>query len=70
MDVIRAALNELGCEELPLGYDLSMESSFTDSPAISKVIRIISIISTELNITVDIIYILFSYTHTLNVFQL
>ncbi|XP_076175281.1 tyrosine-protein kinase Fer isoform X2 [Ptiloglossa arizonensis] len=36
VDVIRAALNELGCEELPLGYDLSMESSFTDSPAISK----------------------------------
>ena len=27
VDVIRAALNELGCEELPLGYDLSMESS-------------------------------------------
>lgn len=38
VDVIRAALNELGCEELPLGYDLSMESSFTDSPSISKVI--------------------------------
>ncbi|KAF3427520.1 hypothetical protein E2986_09543 [Frieseomelitta varia] len=36
VDVIRAALNELGCEELPLGYDLSMESSFTDSPSISK----------------------------------
>lgn len=38
VDVIRAALNELGCEELPLGYDLSMESSFADSPSISKVI--------------------------------
>ncbi|CAL7934747.1 unnamed protein product [Xylocopa violacea] len=37
VDVIRAALNELGCEELPLGYDLSMESSFADSPTISKV---------------------------------
>ncbi|XP_061930216.1 tyrosine-protein kinase Fer isoform X5 [Apis cerana] len=36
VDVIRAALNELGCEELPLGYDLSMESSFADSPSISK----------------------------------
>ncbi|XP_076628873.1 tyrosine-protein kinase Fer isoform X2 [Colletes latitarsis] len=36
VDVIRAALNELGCEELPLGYDLSMETSFTDSPANSK----------------------------------
>ncbi|XP_017757150.1 PREDICTED: tyrosine-protein kinase Fer isoform X2 [Eufriesea mexicana] len=37
VDVIRAALNELGCEELPLGYDLSMESSFADSSSISKV---------------------------------
>ncbi|XP_076765777.1 tyrosine-protein kinase Fer isoform X2 [Xylocopa sonorina] len=36
VDVIRAALNELGCEELPLGYDISMESSFADSPTISK----------------------------------
>ncbi|XP_015430679.1 PREDICTED: tyrosine-protein kinase Fps85D isoform X2 [Dufourea novaeangliae] len=36
VDVIRAALNELGCEELPLGYDLTMESSFTDSPAMNK----------------------------------
>ncbi|XP_078037959.1 tyrosine-protein kinase Fer isoform X4 [Augochlora pura] len=36
VDVIRSALNELGCEELPLGYDLSMESTFVDSPAISK----------------------------------
>ncbi|XP_017757149.1 PREDICTED: tyrosine-protein kinase Fer isoform X1 [Eufriesea mexicana] len=36
VDVIRAALNELGCEELPLGYDLSMESSFADSSSISK----------------------------------
>lgn len=39
MDVIRGALNELGCEELPPGYDISMESSFTDSPAITKVIN-------------------------------
>lgn len=37
VDVIRGALNELGCEELPSGCDLSMEGSFTDSPAISKV---------------------------------
>ncbi|XP_029034283.2 tyrosine-protein kinase Fer isoform X2 [Osmia bicornis bicornis] len=37
VDVIRGALNELGCEELPPGYDISMESSFTDSPAITKV---------------------------------
>ncbi|XP_033327022.1 tyrosine-protein kinase Fer isoform X5 [Megalopta genalis] len=36
VDVIRSALNELGCEELPLGYDLSMESTFVDSPTISK----------------------------------
>lgn len=47
VDVIRAALNELGCEELPLGYDLSMESSFADSPSISKVIRTISIKSSS-----------------------
>ncbi|XP_003706220.1 tyrosine-protein kinase Fer isoform X2 [Megachile rotundata] len=37
VDVIRGALNELGCEELPPGYDISMESSFTDPPAINKV---------------------------------
>lgn len=37
VEVIRGALNELGCEELPSGCDLSMEGSFTDSPAISKV---------------------------------
>ncbi|XP_014487740.1 PREDICTED: tyrosine-protein kinase Fps85D isoform X2 [Dinoponera quadriceps] len=37
VDVIRGALNELGCEELPSGCDLSMEGSFTDSPTISKV---------------------------------
>ncbi|XP_076672731.1 tyrosine-protein kinase Fer isoform X3 [Andrena cerasifolii] len=36
VDVIRAALNELGCEELPLGYDLTMETPFVESPAISK----------------------------------
>lgn len=42
VDVIRAALNELGCEELPLGYDLSMESSFAESSPISKVTRVIS----------------------------
>jgi len=40
VDVIRGALNELGCEELPSGCDLSMEGSFTDSPAISKVSQI------------------------------
>ncbi|KAK2582534.1 hypothetical protein KPH14_004827 [Odynerus spinipes] len=37
IDVIRAALNELGCEELPSGCDLSMEGSFTDPPTINKV---------------------------------
>ncbi|XP_014602816.1 PREDICTED: tyrosine-protein kinase Fps85D isoform X1 [Polistes canadensis] len=37
VDVIRAALNELGCEELPSGCDLSMEGSYTDPPAINKV---------------------------------
>ncbi|KAL6437637.1 hypothetical protein ACFW04_004210 [Cataglyphis niger] len=37
VEVIRSALNELGCEELPPGCDLSVESSFTDSPTISKV---------------------------------
>ena len=36
VDVIRAALNELGCEELPLGYDLTMETPFVESPAINK----------------------------------
>ncbi|KAI4502795.1 hypothetical protein M0802_001839 [Mischocyttarus mexicanus] len=36
VDVIRAALNELGCEELPSGCDLSMEGSYTDPPAINK----------------------------------
>ncbi|XP_076655850.1 tyrosine-protein kinase Fer isoform X5 [Halictus rubicundus] len=36
VDVIRSALNELGCEELPLGYDISMESTFVDSPTMSK----------------------------------
>ncbi|XP_058810715.1 tyrosine-protein kinase Fer isoform X2 [Phymastichus coffea] len=30
VDVIRGALNELGCEELPSGCDLSMEGSFTE----------------------------------------
>lgn len=40
VDVIKGALNELGCEELPSGCDLSMEGSFTDSPAISKVSKI------------------------------
>ncbi|CAL1677593.1 unnamed protein product [Lasius platythorax] len=37
VEVIRGALNELGCEELPLGCDLSMEGSFTDSPTNNKV---------------------------------
>ncbi|XP_015590030.1 tyrosine-protein kinase Fer isoform X2 [Cephus cinctus] len=36
-DVIRGALNELGCEELPSGCDLSMEVSFTEPPVINKV---------------------------------
>lgn len=36
-EVIRAALNELGCEELPSGCDLSMEGSFTEPPPIMKV---------------------------------
>lgn len=40
VDVIRGALNELGCEELPSGCDLSVEGSFTESPAISKVSKI------------------------------
>lgn len=31
MDLIKFALNELGCEELPSGCDLSMEGSFTDT---------------------------------------
>lgn len=29
-EVIRGALNELGCEELPSGCDLSMEGSFSE----------------------------------------
>ncbi|XP_071577485.1 tyrosine-protein kinase Fer isoform X2 [Temnothorax nylanderi] len=37
VEVIRGALNELGCEEVPSGCDLSVEGSFTDSPAINKV---------------------------------
>lgn len=37
VDVIRSALNELGCEELPSGCDLSVEGSFTESPTINKV---------------------------------
>lgn len=36
-EVIRSALNELGCEELPSGCDLSVEGSFTETPTISKV---------------------------------
>ncbi|XP_020291800.1 tyrosine-protein kinase Fer isoform X1 [Pseudomyrmex gracilis] len=36
VDVIRSALNELGCEELPSGCDLSVEGSFTESPTINK----------------------------------
>lgn len=31
-DIIRGALNELGCEELPSGCDLSMEGSFAEPP--------------------------------------
>lgn len=45
VDVIRGALNELGCEELPSGCDLSVEGTFTDSPAISKVSKIEKVIS-------------------------
>ncbi|KAG7213771.1 hypothetical protein KM043_002993 [Ampulex compressa] len=37
VEVIRAALNELGCEELPSGCDLSMEGSFAESPTINKI---------------------------------
>ncbi|XP_023289612.1 tyrosine-protein kinase Fer isoform X2 [Orussus abietinus] len=36
-EVIRCALNELGCEELPSGCDLSVESSFAEPPQINKV---------------------------------
>ncbi|XP_048512678.1 tyrosine-protein kinase Fer isoform X4 [Athalia rosae] len=36
-EVIRGALNELGCEELPSGCDLSMEGSFTEPPVNNKV---------------------------------
>ncbi|KAK0182862.1 hypothetical protein PV327_000951 [Microctonus hyperodae] len=36
-EVIRGALNELGCEELPSGCDLSMEGSFAEPPPIQKV---------------------------------
>ncbi|XP_048512677.1 tyrosine-protein kinase Fer isoform X2 [Athalia rosae] len=35
-EVIRGALNELGCEELPSGCDLSMEGSFTEPPVNNK----------------------------------
>lgn len=58
MDVIRSALNELGCEELPLGYDLSMESTFVDSPVINKVIGILSIAMKERSIVTNIIFML------------
>ena len=37
-EVIRSALNELGCEELPSGCDLSVEGSFTETAPISKVL--------------------------------
>ncbi|KAK0164752.1 hypothetical protein PV328_003335 [Microctonus aethiopoides] len=36
-EVIRGALNELGCEELPSGCDLSMEGSFAEPPPTQKV---------------------------------
>ncbi|XP_011305435.1 tyrosine-protein kinase Fps85D isoform X2 [Fopius arisanus] len=36
-EIIRGALNELGCEELPSGCDLSMEGSFTEPSTQSKV---------------------------------
>ncbi|XP_011305434.1 tyrosine-protein kinase Fps85D isoform X1 [Fopius arisanus] len=35
-EIIRGALNELGCEELPSGCDLSMEGSFTEPSTQSK----------------------------------
>ncbi|XP_070168523.1 tyrosine-protein kinase Fer isoform X2 [Polyergus mexicanus] len=41
VEAIRSALNELGCEELPPGCDLSVEGSFTDSPTINKRKRIV-----------------------------
>lgn len=44
IEVIKGALNELGCEELPLGCDLSMEGSFTDSSTISKVSNFFSLL--------------------------
>lgn len=68
VDVIRAALNELGCEELPLGYDLTMETPFVESPAISKVIRIAQHMLRELCTTRDIICVSFSCTSALNGF--
>ncbi|XP_063987563.1 tyrosine-protein kinase Fer isoform X3 [Diachasmimorpha longicaudata] len=37
VEIIRGALNELGCEELPSGCDLSMEGSFTEPSTQSKV---------------------------------
>ncbi|XP_057337459.1 tyrosine-protein kinase Fer isoform X2 [Microplitis mediator] len=36
VEVIRGALNELGCEELPSGCDLSMEGSFAEPPPVLK----------------------------------
>ncbi|XP_063987562.1 tyrosine-protein kinase Fer isoform X2 [Diachasmimorpha longicaudata] len=36
VEIIRGALNELGCEELPSGCDLSMEGSFTEPSTQSK----------------------------------
>ncbi|XP_015113132.1 tyrosine-protein kinase Fer isoform X2 [Diachasma alloeum] len=36
-EMIRGALNELGCEELPSGCDLSMEGSFTEPSTQPKV---------------------------------
>lgn len=43
-EVIRGALNELGCEELPSGCDLSMEGSFAEPPPTQKVNRTMEII--------------------------
>jgi tyrosine-protein kinase Fer len=31
VEVIKSALSELGCEEVPSGCDLSIDSSFVDS---------------------------------------
>lgn len=37
-EVIRGALNDLGCEEVPSGCDLSIDVSFTDTLPLNKVL--------------------------------